>query len=393
MNLSLYFNPVIPEELDFFTSNERNNLIGNHLLIHTDEQHFPSLDTVKLALLGVPEEKNAYNNMGCSEAPDKVRKQFYQLFKHQEMPPIADLGNFKTGKTANDTYIALQTILSHLIENNIIPIIIGGSQDITFANYTAYEQLKQVINIVAIDSRFDIGNEELPFKSNSYLHKIILRQPNFLFNYSNIGYQTYYVDNDEIALMDKLYFDTCRLGEAQEDLINCEPLIRNADILTLDMSAIRFSDSPGCKHASPNGFNGKEICQLSRYAGVNHKLSSFGIYEYNPSFDIADQSAKLIAQIIWYFIDGFIIRQKDAPDIIKNNFFKYFVSLHDNAYEIIFYKSKISGLWWMEVPCENKNPAYSRHYIVPCSLKDYETACRNEIPERWFQTLKKIKPI
>jgi arginase family enzyme len=93
MNLSLYFNPVIPEELDFFTSNERNNLIGNHLLIHTDEQHFPSLDTVKLAILGVPEEKNAYNNMGCSEAPDKLRKQFYQLFKHQEIPPIADLGN------------------------------------------------------------------------------------------------------------------------------------------------------------------------------------------------------------------------------------------------------------------------------------------------------------
>ncbi|MDY0015586.1 MAG: hypothetical protein RBS13_05190, partial [Bacteroidales bacterium] len=68
-----------------------------------------------------------------------------------------------------------------------------------------------------------------------------------------------------------------------------------------------------------------------------------------------------------------------------------FVSLHDNAYEIIFYKSKISGLWWMEIPSENKNPHYNRHYIVPCTLKDYETACKNEIPERWLQTYKKIK--
>ena len=283
----MYFNPIIPEELDFFTANEANNLIGNHLLMYT-EGRFPSLEKVKLVLVGVPEEKNAYNNMGCSEAPDKVRKQFYQLYKHPEMPPIADLGNFKIGKTANDTYIALENIVSYFIENDIIPIIIGGSQDITYANYLAYEHLQRVINIVSIDARFDIGNETLPFKSNSYLHKIILRQPNFLFNYSNIGYQTYFVDKEDIELMDKLDFDACRLGEAQEDLIDCEPLIRNADVLTLDMSAIRFSDSPGCKHASPNGFNGKEICQLSRYAGVNHKLSSFGIYEYNPTYDIAD---------------------------------------------------------------------------------------------------------
>ena len=298
-----------------------------------------------------------YNNMGCSEAPDKVRKQFLPTLQTPGNATDSRLRQFQNRKkkTANDTYIALENIVSYFIENDIIPIIIGGSQDITYANYLAYEHLQRVINIVSIDARFDIGNETLPFKSNSYLHKIILRQPNFLFNYSNIGYQTYFVDKEDIELMDKLYFDACRLGEAQEDLIDCEPLIRNADVLTLDMSAIRFSDSPGCKHASPNGFNGKEICQLSRYAGVNHKLSSFGIYEYNPTYDIADQSAKLIAQIIWYFIDGFIIRQKDAPDIIKNNFFKYFVSLHDNAYEIIFYKSKISGLWWMEIPSENKN--------------------------------------
>lgn len=391
MEIKHYFNPIVLEELDFYASDMPLNMIGNNISIHSEDCDFPQIENYKIALIGVPEEKNAYNNIGCSEAPDKVRSQLYQLFKHSNIPPIIDLGNFKIGKTANDTYIALSEVLSIIIKAGVIPIIIGGSQDITYANYCAYEQLNQVVNLVSIDSKFDIGNENSPLKSNSYIHKIILKQPNYLFNYSNIAYQTYLVDNDEIKLMDELYFDAYRLGLVQEDLIDYEPVIRNADLLTIDMAAIRFGDAPGCKHTSPNGLTGKEICQLTRYAGGNSKLSSLGIYEYNPSYDTANQSAKLIAQIIWHFIDGFIIRQNDAPDMAKKNFYKYFVSLHDNAYEIIFYKSKVSNLWWMEIPCENKNNKYNRNYLVPCSLKDYETACKNEIPKRWLQTYKKIK--
>ena len=156
------------------------------------------------------------------------------------MPPITDLGNLKVGKTANDTYIALTDVLNEIISDGAIPIILGGSQDLTYANYCTYEQLNQVINIVAIDAKFDIGNEDKKFKSNSYFHKIILKQPNYLFNYSNIGYQSYMVDKDEVVLMDKLYFDAYRLGIVQEDPIDFEPVIRNADILSLDMNAIRF---------------------------------------------------------------------------------------------------------------------------------------------------------
>jgi arginase family enzyme len=303
------------------------------------------------------------------------------------------LGNLKIGKQPNDTYTALSEIMADLIADDIIPIVLGGSQDITYANYLAYEKLNRVTNIVSIDPQFDIGRENEPLCSNAYINRIILRQPNFLFNYSNIGYQTYFVDSSEIELMDKLLFDTHRLGLARMDLIECEPIIRNADILSLDVSAIRFSDSPGCKNVSPNGFFGDEICKMAQLAGVSDKLSSFGIYEYNPTCDIANQTGMLIAEILWYFIDGVSIRKQDIPNFAKNNFYKYFVSLHENAYEIVFYKSKDSGLWWMEIPIENaESSKFSRHYIVPCSAKDYEFACSNDdIPERWMQTYKKIK--
>jgi arginase family enzyme len=389
--IELFFTPIEQNILDAFEDNTSGLKMGSRIKLHTVGD-FPDLEDVKIVFIGVEEDRNAYNNEGCAFAPDVIRKCFYQLYHQENMPQIADLGNLKIGKQPADTYTALSEIMADLIADDIIPIIWGGSQDIVYANYLAYEKLNRITNIVSIDPQFDIGRENMPMRSNAYINRIILRQPNFLFNYSNIGYQTYLVDPTEIELMEKLLFDTHRLGLARMDLIECEPIIRSADMLSLDMSAIRFSDSPGCKTVIPNGFFGDEICKMAQLAGVSDKLSAFGIYEYNPTCDIANQSAMLIAEIVWYFIDGVSIRKQDTPNLTKNNFYKYFVSLHEGAYEIIFYKSKESGLWWMEIPIENAELSkFSRHYIVPCSAKDYEFACTNETPERWLQTYKKIK--
>jgi len=390
LDLQSIFNPVLLEKMGL-PQGSKSNQIGNKISIHTEDD-FPDLEHVKIAIIGVEEERGAFNNSGCATAPDAIRREFYRLFAQKNMLPTTDLGNLKIGNSINDTYAILSEVLAALIEENIIPVILGGSQDLTYANYLAYERLNRVVNITAIDPLFNLGEEPNPLKSNTYLHKIILRQPNYLFNFSNVGYQTYLVDSDEIDLMEKLLFDTHRLGLAKADLVDCEPIIRNADVLSLDVSAVRFSDFPGCNNATPNGFSGEEICKLAQFAGASNKLSSFGIYEYNPLCDAANQSAILLAEMLWYFMDGVSLRTNDMPDIVKSNFYKYFVSLHENAYEIIFYKSMTNGLWWMEIPLrEAEHSKYNRHYIVPCSHKDYLTACNNEVPERWLQTFKKIQ--
>ena len=75
----------------------------------------------------------------------------------------------------------------HLIQNKIIPLIIGGSQDLTYANYLAYENLGQTINMFCLDPIFDLGSADDDIHSQSFLSRIILHQPNFLFNYTNAG--------------------------------------------------------------------------------------------------------------------------------------------------------------------------------------------------------------
>jgi arginase family enzyme len=391
MDISQYFEPINTENF-FFHQFEATRRYGNTIPRYDEDGQFPDLKQAKIALLGVGEERNAINNAGCGKGMDNIRNYFYNLFNEGYGNEVVDLGNLRVGHDVNDTFFALTSVSSFLLENNIIPIIIGGSQDLSLANYKAYEDLGQIINIVAVDNQFDLGENENDLNARSYLSKIILHQPNYLFNYTNLGYQTYFVNPGAVKLMKNLFFDTYRLGNVRAKMEEVEPLVRNADMLSIDISSIRQSDAPGNGNATPNGFYGEELCQITRYAGLSDKLSSIGFYEYNPLFDPSGQTAHLIAQMIWYFIDGFYSRLNDFPvDKKSSDYRKFMVKLSNRDDELVFYKSKKSDRWWMEVDCAATVKAkYERHYLVPCSQSDYEYALEDDIPDRWWQAYQKL---
>ena len=200
---------------------------------------------------------------------------------------MADLGDIQKGASVEDTYFALIQTVSSLVNANIFPLIIGGSQDLTYANYRAYDKISSMVNIVNIDKSFDLGDSSKPINNGSYLGKIILEQPYNLFNYTAIGFQTYFNSQEEIDLMEKLYFESYRLGDISQSISLVEPVLRDADIVTLDLKSIKSSEVSLKQKYSPNGFDGREICAISRYIGISNKVSSFGIYEYNPSQDLS----------------------------------------------------------------------------------------------------------
>jgi formiminoglutamase len=361
--------------------------LGRNIGVHTTQNGFPDLENVQIAVFGVLEDRNAEDNLGCGENIQAIRKHLYQLFPGNWHTTIADLGNIEKGNTVEDTYFAVSTLTTYLLKNNIIPVIIGGSQDITYANYRAYDSLEQTVNIVSVDSKFDIGSVEDELNSRSYLSKIVMDQPNNLFNFSNIGYQTYYNSQEELDLLKSLFFDAFRLGEVK-DLTKVEPIMRDADVVSIDIGAIRQSEAPANNNCSPNGFYGEEMCAISRYAGISDKVTSFGIYEYNPRYDTNNQTAHLIAQVIWYFIEGVNFRAKDYPFSTKESYQKFIV-LVENDDPINFYKSDKSGRWWMEINILTNNK-YKRHALIPCTYQDYLEATEQKIPERWYKALRKL---
>ncbi|MBK9291804.1 MAG: formimidoylglutamase [Bacteroidetes bacterium] len=363
--------------------------LGQSMRIHHDT--FPSLEGVRVALLGVKEERGADNNEGCLHGPDAVRAAFYRLFSHWPALHIADLGNIRAGFSIDDTYFALSQVVAELLNQKIIPVVIGGSHDLTYALYQAYQQLSRLVNITSVDPIFDLGTDQSPLGSRSWLSHIIMSQPNFLFNYTNLGYQTYLVDQQSLELMSNLLFDVYRLGNIRTNIGETEPALRNADILSFDLTAIRAADAPGNGNAIPNGLTGEEACRIARYAGMSDKLSSAGFFEYNPTLDRGRITAELIAQMIWYFIDGIAHRFGDTPGSTTEGFVRYLVKIEGHTDELIFLKSKKSGRWWIDLSMSRQaGSKYEKHHYVPCSEADYQQALQDELPDRWWQFYQKL---
>ena len=389
MELIQYFSPAFVDNYLPEGKNIDPQLLVSHIWFASKGEE-PDLSNIDIALLGVPESRNSKNNEGCSNAPDEIRKEFYKLYCWKNNVSILDLGNLTVGETVEDTYAILSDIIAYLLEQKVIPVILGGSNDLAFANYQAYAKLEKVVSMVSVDSKFDLGDEKEPISSEGYLNKIVLQQPNFLLNYSNIGYQTFLNRQADIELMRQLYFETYRVGAMRKDMEEIEPIVRNAEMLAIDISAVRQSDAPANPNASANGFYGEEICQVAFFAGLSDKLSSIGIYEFNPIFDYNTQTSQLIAQILWYFVEGFTNRQSDILFKEEEQYFRHAVPVTNALHGLVFYQSKKTGRWWMEIPFFHIKTQQDKKYYLPCSKSDFDTACKDEVPERWWRTYHKL---
>ncbi|EGV43468.1 arginase [Bizionia argentinensis JUB59] len=383
------FNFLTPVSDSVLTYNEllSTQALGRKIAIHSSENGIPNLDGVQLVIVGVLENRNDVNYIGEDFSLNEIRKSLYELFPGNWHTKIADLGDINKGESIEDTYYALRTAVSLLIPKGIIPIIIGGSQDLTYPIYRAYDALMPMVNIANVDSKFDLGDSTKPIKNNSFVGKIILDEPYNLFNYAAIGYQTYFNSQEEIDLMDKLHFESYRLGSVSQDITLVEPALRDANIVSVDLGSIKGSEVGANQQVSPNGFDGKEICAISRYAGISNKVTTFGVFEYKPSNE-DHLTSGLIAQMLWYFIEGVNYRVKDDDFSLENNYQK-FITLVDQQ-ELIFYKSIKTGRWWIEIPfLEEINNKLKRHTLLPCTHQDYQNACKNNVPERWYKAFQK----
>ncbi len=361
--------------------------LGNAIHIHSEQKGFPSLEGIQIALIGLRENRRDPNNLGETLSYTEIRRALYELFPGNWHTTIADLGDIDKGDSVEDTYFAVKEVTQFLVKKNIIPVFIGGSHDLMYPIYRAYDQLDQMVNLVNVDHCFDLGDSTKPIANNSYVGKIIVDQPYNLFNYSNIGFQTYFNPQEEIDLMKKLHFDAYRLGNVSANLEIVEPVMRDADVVGIDMGAIKSSELSYRHNKAPNGFDGKEICAIARYAGISDRVSAFGVFEYKNDAQ-EEKAAMLVAQVIWYFVEGVNFRASENLDIEKNNFLTYQVPIEEEV--LTFYKSEKTQRWWIEIPfISGLNNKLKRHTLLPCTYQDYLDACNQSIPERWYKARKK----
>ncbi len=374
MDLKLFFDPT---EVDVDTSSS-----SFQSSIYINRNKMPDHQGLDIALIGLNEFRGEGGDNKNTQSADEIRRQLYQLRKGFGDYGIIDLGNFRNGPKLEDTYLRLKEVVAYLMENNIVPICFGGSHDLDIGQFLAYESSGKLISLLNIDQCIDI-KEEGP-DSYSHLNKIFSHNPNFLFSYHHLAYQSYLVGQEDLELLNRLSFEATRLGTIKENIREMEPYIRDADMVSFDLSAIQALYAPASSGAKVYGLTGEESCQLSWYAGQNEKLSSIGFYNYDSDRDSKDmKTAFVLGTMIWYFVEGFYHRKGDKS-FIGNDYLMYEVHLGSEPETIRFYKSKKSEKWWMEVPNPEGDGAFNRSRMLACSYSDYELAQSGTIPEKWL---------
>src|SRR5579862_659788 len=348
--------------------------IGKHIEIYEDD--FPELYDKDIIIIGCGETRGCNNTYGKT-APDVIREYFYELYYWHKAVKIADAGNIRSGVGLNDTYAALKTVLKELSDHTKTIVIIGGSHDLTLAQYNMYVDKKNVIEAVCVDALINL-NIESQERADNFLMEMLTSEPNYIRHYNHIGFQSYFVHPHMLETMDKLRFDCYRVGSVKENIDEMEPVIRNSSLFSFDISAIANSYAPS-NELSPNGFNGEEACSLMRFAGLSPNVNTVGIYGYDPSKDRENLTAKQISHMLWYLLDGKSRGRREAALDERESFVEYHTAFAE--VETTFLQSRKTSRWWMQLPDKK---------FIACSYKDYLLASSNEIPERWLRAQERV---
>mgnify|MGYP000291089805 CR=1 FL=1 len=343
--------------------------LGARIRVYRPEQ--PGTDQAQLALIG----------LGAEDA-DAIRQKFYPLAYAFQGLRIVDLGNAR--RTEADFLIQL---IKELLDSQLLPILIGNQPQQALAQYKAFQELQYLINLITVDERIAFHPEE-GASGQHYLSEVLNSPKSRLFHLNFIGCQAHFVPPALFRYLDERQFDYMRLGQARRDIAELEPAIRDGDLMSFQLSAIRSADAPGQQAPTPSGFAGEEACQICRYAGMSDKMKAFGLYGFRATEDQRGQTAQLVAQMLWYFIDGFYHRKQDFPASMRG-LSEYIVDFKGLEYQLTFWRSEKSNRWWMQVPVKTDR-AYQRHRLVPCSYNDYLMACQDQLPERLLRALQRF---
>lgn len=337
----------------------------------------------KIALIGVQE----FRSLNSEEQEDTdfnfLRTSLYELKKGNWTIPIYDFGDIIASDHKVDSGEVFQKVLTSLLKDQFFVIILGGSPSLGFYQYRAYDSVIKNLHYFTVDEKMRFGNPLHQANDNNYLSKIIDSEPLNLLDFTHIGYQTYFVGQEELDLIEQLNFEALRLGQINQDLKEIEPYTREAHAGLINLSSIEANCYESSKDLTPNGFNSREICGVAKYIGLSSVLSSIYISNYIERYKKVDHL--LVSQLIWYLVDGRNHRPERKNFDDTQYFDKIFVP--SDVQVFVFYRNIQTDQWWIEI---NESEEGEGNRIIPCSSQDYTKALEGEIPYKWWKYFKKF---
>jgi len=383
-NYEEYFQPVAGK---VFAEDYNAEQLGASINYFHGLNEFPDIDEIspEIAIVGIGYDVGDLS-APLNDTPDAVRYWLYKLYAPTSHINMVDLGNFSVRTSLDECCNIFSKVISELLNRNIVPIVLGGGRELMYALYLAYARSGRFCNVCEVSPTLNFTGLSEILEAENVLGRIMNEPDSFLFQFSNLGYQTYFTPPTLIRLFDGFYFDSMRLGELRKYMEDAEPILRDAHCLSLDLSVVKRADAPNTNHGTSNGLFSDEVCRVTRYAGISSRLTSAGFFGLQPGLSFEAPDTHLMAQTVWHLLEGYCGRREETLDVTDPAYLHFIVTI-PGAEPITFYKNQRNEKWWMGVPAAGKRSRQLElnEYLVPCSESDYSLALKGEIPERWLK--------
>jgi formimidoylglutamase len=302
----------------FFSRHDPNDpRLGEYVSHNTND--YPSAEIV---ILGCPQDEGVRRNggrVGAAAAPEAIRRQFYKLTTNNVIRRVTDLGDVDVSGSLEKVHDRITEVVAKVLADGKRLIILGGGNDISFADGRAMAQVFGMENWIAVnvDSHLDVRIADEPNSGTPYRQLLdggFIRPAYFY----EVGYQSHFaspvyynyirdlgVNRISLELLRSRSEADLELKESVRDKFVSHSSSLNT-FFGFDMDAVRSSDAPGTSAPSPLGLRAGEFIQLVKYAASLANTRIIEFTEMNPAYDIDDRTAKLVAIGMHRFCTGVV---------------------------------------------------------------------------------------
>jgi arginase family enzyme len=239
---------------------------------------------------------------GTELAPNKILEELRKISINQQGTKLNF--NVETVNVNNSNISETnENIYNHLMQNDEMPIILGGDHSITYACFKAFARQFENPGIIVFDAHPDCENNFSPPTHEDYLRVLIeeghLKKSNVIV----VGLRKWDIKEYEYLKRNKIKFFSMKeivsegISEVSEALMSAA-LNFGSLYVSLDIDVIDPAFAPGTGYLEPFGMTTQDLMFFLRRLSNLRNLRAFDLVELNPKKDINHITVKTGAMII-----------------------------------------------------------------------------------------------
>jgi len=199
-----------------------------------------------------------------------------------------------------------QAIVEHLLQNDEMPVILGGDHSISYACFTAVARKFQRPGLVVFDAHPDCEHDFSPPTHEDFVRVLISEGVVKPEQVILVGLRSWHQNEHEFISRNKIKHFTMReialegLSEVADALMSAA-LPWGATYVSVDIDVLDPAFAPGTGYPEAGGLTTRELLYFIQRLARLRNVRAFDLVEINPSLDrtglTVKAGAKLVAEL------------------------------------------------------------------------------------------------